>query len=74
MIDIRNTQLLAVADMLEQEPSVDDSTWYEVEDVEIDLPMNLLHDLTVAIDPLQVSNYYGIDLFVQCLNFLQSHV
>ena len=26
MIDIRNTQLLAVADMLEQEPSVDDST------------------------------------------------
>lgn len=74
MIDIRNTQLLAVADMLEQEPSVDDLTWYEVEDVEIDLPMNLLHDLTVAIDPLQVSNSYGIDLFVQCLNFLQSHV
>ncbi|KAJ7318915.1 hypothetical protein OS493_036906 [Desmophyllum pertusum] len=44
MIDIRNHQLMAVADMMEQEPSFDDLTWY------------------------------GIDLFIDCLNYLQSHV
>ena len=90
MVDIRNHQLIAVADMLEQESSLEDLYWYgydpsgptpmddglssvEVEDVEIDLPVNVLNDLTAAINPLQVSNSYGMDLFMDCLNFLQSY-
>ncbi|KAJ7373312.1 hypothetical protein OS493_012903 [Desmophyllum pertusum] len=91
MIDFRNHQLMAVADMMEQEPSFDDLTWYgydpsaptpmddglalvDVQDVDIELPANVLHDLTAAVNPVQLSNRYGIDLFIDCLNYLQSHV
>ena len=91
MMDLRNHQLMAVADIAEQEPSFDDLTWYgydpsaptpmddglttiEIEDVDIELPGNVIHDLTAAVNPLQLSNSYGIDLFIDCLNFLQSHM
>ncbi|KAJ7379329.1 hypothetical protein OS493_016563, partial [Desmophyllum pertusum] len=73
MIDFRNHQLMAVADMMEQEPSFDDLTWYgydpsaptpmddglalvDVQDVDIELPANVLHDLTAAVNPVQLSN------------------
>ena len=74
---------MAVADVAEQEPSFDDLTWFgydpsaptpmddglstvEIEDVDIELP--------AAVNPLQLSNSYGIDLFIDCLNFLQSYI
>ena len=91
MMDLRNHQLMAVADIAEQEPSFDDLTWYgydpsapspiddglctvEIEDVDIELPGNVIHDLTAAVNPLQLSNSYGIDLFIDYLNFLQSYM
>ena len=91
MMDLRNHQLMAVADIAEQEPSFDDLTWYgydpsaptpmddglftvAIEDVDIELPGNVIHDLTAAVNPLQLSNSYGIDLFIDCLNFLQSYM
>lgn len=45
----------------------------EVEDVNIELPGNVTQDLTAAVNPLQLSNRYGIDLFIDCLNILQSN-
>ena len=54
-------------------PMDDGLSSVEVEDVEIDLPVNVLNDLTAAINPLQVSNSYGMDLFMDCLDFLQSY-
>ena len=91
MMDLRNHQLMAVADVAEQEPSFDDLTWYgydpsaptpmddglstvEIEDVDIELPGNVIRDLTAAVNPLQLSKSYGIDLFIDCLNFLQSYM
>ena len=46
----------------------------EIEDVDTELPGNVIHDLTAAVNPLQLSNSYGIDLFIDCLNFLQSYM
>ena len=43
------------------------------EDVEIEIPGNVIHDLRATINPIQLSNSYGIDLFTDCLNFLQSY-
>ena len=91
MLDLRNHQLIAVADIAEQEPSFVDLTWYgydpsaptpmddglstvEIEVVDIERPGNVTHDLTAAVNPLQLSNSYGIDLFIDCLNFLQSYM
>ena len=91
MTDLRNHQLMAVADVAEQESFFDDLTWFgydpsapsplddglstvEIEDVDIELPGNLIHDLTAAVNPLQLSNSDGIDLFIDCLNFLQSYM
>ena len=51
----------------------DGSSTIEVEDVNIELPENVTQDLTVAVNPLQLSNRYGIDLFIDCLNILQSN-
>ena len=45
----------------------------EVEDVNIELPGNVTQDLTAAVNPLQLSNRYGIDLFIDCLDILQSN-
>lgn len=45
----------------------------EVEDVNIELPGNVTQDLTAAVNPLQLSNRYGIDLFIDCLSILQSN-
>lgn len=90
MMDLRNHQLMAVADIAEQEPSFDDLTWYgydpstptpmddglstvEIENVDIEHPGNVIHDLTAAVNPLQLLNSYGIDLFIDCLN-LQSYM
>ena len=90
MIDVRNHQLMAVAEIVEQEPSFDYLSWYgydpsapppmddglftvNVEDVEIEIPGNVTHDLRATINPIQLSNSYGIDLFTDCLNFLQSY-
>lgn len=89
MMDLRNHQLMAVADIADQELSFDDLTWYgydpsattptddglctvEIEDVDIELPGNVIHDLTAAVNPLQLSNSNGTDLFIDCLHFLQS--
>ena len=90
MMDLRTHQLMAVADIAEQEPSFDDLTWYrygpsaptpmddglstvKIEDVDIELPGNVIDDLSAAVNPLQLSNSYGIDLFIDCLN-LQSYM
>ena len=43
-----------------------------VEDVEIEIPGNVIHDLRATINPIQ-ANSYGIDLFTDCLKFLQSY-
>ena len=86
MIDVRNHQLMAVAEIVEQEPSFDDLSWYgydpsaprpmddglstvNVEDVEIDIPGNVIHDLRATINPIQLPNSYGIDLFTDGLTF-----
>ena len=78
MMDLRNHQLMAVADIAEQDDlTFDDLTWYgydpsaptpmddglstvEIEDVDIELPGNVVHDLTAVVNPLQLSNSYGI--------------
>ena len=90
MIDVRNHQLMAVAEIVKQEPSFDNLSWYgydpsaphpmddglstvNVEDVEIDLPGNVIHDLRATINPIQLPNSYGIDLFTDGLNFFQSY-
>ena len=90
MIDVRNHQLMAVAEIVEQEPSFDLS-WYgydppvpppmddglstvNFEDVEIEIPGNVIHDLRATINPIQLSNSCGIELFTDCLNFLQYHI
>ena len=90
MMDLRNHQLMAVADIAEQEPSFDDLTWYgydpsaptpmddglftvEIEDVDTELPGNVIHDLTAAVNSVQLSNSYGIDLFIDCLLFESTH-
>ena len=44
----------------------------EIEDVDIELPGNVVHDLMAAVNPLQLSNSYRIGVFIDCLNFLQS--
>ena len=49
------------------------SSTIEVEDVNIELPGNVTQDLTAAVNPLQLSNRYGIHLFIDCLNILQSN-
>lgn len=54
-------------------PPYGGSSTIEVEDVNIELPGNVTQDLTVAVNPLQLSNRYGIDLFIDCLNILQSN-
>ena len=91
MIDVRNHQLMAVAEIVEQEPSFYDLSWYgydplapspmddglstvNFEDVEIEIPGNVIHDLRATINPIQLSNSYGIELFTDCLNFLQYHI
>ena len=38
----------------------------EIEDVDIELPGNVIHDLTAAVNPVQLSNSCGIDLFIDC--------
>ena len=90
MIDVRNHQLMAVAEIVEQEPSFDDLSWYgydpsapppmddglstvNVEDVEIEIPGNVIHDLRATINSIQLANSYGIDLFTDCLKVLQSY-
>ena len=40
-----------------------------VEDVESEIPGNVIHDLRASINPIQQSNSYGIDLFTDCLKF-----
>ena len=45
----------------------------EIENVDIELPGNVIHYLTAAVSPLQLLNSYGIDLFIDCLN-LQSYM
>ena len=44
-----------------------------VEDVEIEIPGNVIHDLRATINPIQLANSYGIDLFTDCLKVLQSY-
>ena len=90
MIDVRNHQLMGVAEIVEQEPSFDDLCWYgydpsaprpmddglstvKVWDVEIEIPGNVINDLRATINPIQLPNSYGIDLFTDCLNFFQSY-
>jgi len=46
----------------------------EIKDVDIELPGNVIHDLTAAVNPLQLSTGYGIDPFIDCLHFLQSYM
>ena len=54
-------------------PMDDGFSTVEIEDVDIELPRNVIHDLTAAVNPLHLSTSYGIDLFIDCLNFLQSY-
>lgn len=51
----------------------DGSSTIEVEDVNNELLGNVTQDLTAAVNPLQLSNRYGIDLCIDCLNVLQSN-
>ena len=52
-------------------PMGDGLSTVEIEDVGMELSGNVIHDLTATVTPLQLSNSYGIDLFNDCLNFLQ---
>ena len=40
-----------------------------VEDVESEIPGNVIHDLRATINPIQLPNSYGIDLFTDGLTF-----
>lgn len=53
-------------------PMDDGLSTVEIEDVDTELPGNVIHDLTTAVNPLYLSNSCEIDLFIDCLNFLQS--
>ena len=41
-------------------PMDDGLSTVEIEDVDIELPGNVIHHLTAAVNPLQLSNSYGI--------------
>jgi len=86
MMDLRNHQLIAVADIAEQDVSFGDLTWYgydpsaptpiddglstvEIEDVEIELPGNVIHDLTAAVNPLHLSKFKFKFKFNNCTLF-----
>ena len=79
--DVELTQLLCGGDVTWGDKamgrhnlhSTDDGlSTVEIEDVDIELPGNVVHDLMAAVNPLQLSNSYRIGVFIDCLNFLQS--
>ena len=91
MIDFRNRQLPAVADVVEGVESIDDFEWFGfdpqaphpgddgmstvvVDDVDIELPEDIVEQLSRDINPLAESNSFGIDLYVQVLEVLTSHI
>ena len=91
MIDFRNRQLPAVADVVEGVESIDDFKWFGfdpqaphpgddgmstvvVDDVDIELPEDIGEQLSCDINPLAESNSFGIDLYVQVLEVLTSHI
>ena len=83
MMDQRNQHLSAVADISQVEPSAGDLDWFGfdhlaptpmddglpvvlVEDAYIELRETVLNEV---INPLQVSNRFGIDIYMNCVNF-----
>ena len=87
MIDLANGQLRAVADVAESVnssdlewygfdpgaplPSDDGLSIVEVDDVNLDLPDNVLTQVANTIDPLAHSTSFGIDIFERGLLLLQ---
>ena len=90
MVDIRNRNLTAVADVAEAEPAIDDLEWYgfdpaaptpmdeESPTEQVDdatlLSDHILDQLRTMVNPLQESNRYGIDVYTHCLTTLQGLV
>lgn len=90
MVDIRNRNLTAVADVAEAEPAIDDLECYgfdpaaptpmdeELPTEEVDDPTllseHILDQLGTMVNPLQESNRYGIDVYTHCLTTLQGLV
>ena len=91
MIDLRNRQLPAVADVVEALESTDDLEWFGydaqaphpgydglstvvVDDVDIELPEDIGEQLSRVINPLAESSSFGIDLYIQVLEILTSHI
>lgn len=90
MVDIRNRNLTAVADVAEAEPAIDVLEWYgfdpaaptpmdeELPTEEVDDPTllseHILDQLRTLVNPLQESNRYGIDVYTHCLTTLQGLV
>lgn len=83
VLDIRNHSLIGISDIAESgdvddlewygfdpfapTPSDDGLFTVEVEDVNIDSPINILTLLRQSIDPLQHSDSFGIDLYQNAL-------
>lgn len=86
MLDIRNHELVGVADVegdadlghLEwfgydpQAPPPDDDglSTVEVEDITIDLSDNAMQQLRNEVNPLEFSDSFGIDLYVKALSIV----
>jgi len=81
MIDFRNRQLTAVADVAEGVESIDDLEWYGFDPqaphpgddglstvVDIELPEGVAEHLSRDINPLAESNSFGIDLYMEALS------
>ena len=86
MLDMRNHELVGVADVLgdsdlrhlewfgydPQAPplSYDGLSTVEVEDATIDLSDNVMQQLRNEVDPLEFSDSFGIDLYVKALSIV----
>ena len=86
MLDMRNHELVGVADVLGDSdlrhlewfghdpqappPSDDGMSAIEVEDITIDLSDNVMQQLRNEVDPLEFSDSFGIDLYVKALSIV----
>ena len=86
MLDMRNHELVGVADVLGDAdlrhlgwcgydpqappPSDDGLSTVEIVDITVDLPDDVMQQMRNEVDPLQFSDSFGIDLYVKALSIV----
>ena len=86
MLDMHNHDLVGVANVVGDSdlrdlewfgydpqappPSNDGLSTVEIEDVSVDLPDNVMQQLRNEVDPLEISDSFGIDLYVKALSIV----